>query len=465
MELPDGSSYTRTMPFTVATPRPIPQVLAALLLSLMALSAQAAQEFSRCVESLRQELPQHPAVRPETFSRHTAGAQDLRPPIDTATQSQPEFQLPIWDYLARLVDERRVRDGGEVLQRESAALAQIAARHRIDPATVVAIFGIESDFGRLKGRYPVVDATLSRACLRPGDRERKAHFFAALWLLQEGAVQPEAFKGSWAGAFGMTQFMPGTYVRYQTDGDGDGRVDAVHSVPDALATAANYLKSLGWVDGLPWGIEVTAPRDLARGWSSAEREHACLAQTEPQGRCRRLAQWAALGVTRADGRPLTPLAENPALPWALLAPTGADGPVWLVSRNFQAIWQYNRADSYALAIGLLASALRQEPPMRASWPTAQAQLALSRAGISALQGLLVAAGHCGLAVDGYDGPMTRQSIRDEERRRGLPESGRPTTSLLELMRAEPAPSVSCPVAGAAAAGEDPGVSVPPVARP
>lgn len=435
------ASYTRRM--TSLAPALRRAALLALACAAMpAASAPPGPEFSRCVDQLRQELPQHPKVRPETFELHTRQAQDLRTPIDTATQSQPEFQLPIWDYLARLVDPLRVDDGRGIVAREAAALAQLAATYRIDPATVVAIFGIESDFGRLKGRYPVVDATLGRACLGLSNRERKAHFFAALWLLQEGQVRAEEFRGSWAGAFGMTQFMPGTYVRYQADGDGDGRIDTYHSVADALATTANYLKSLGWVEDLPWGIEVQAPRDLARAWSSAEREHACLASQEPGGRCRRLDQWAALGVVRADGQPLTTVQRLwagalPTLGWALLTPAGANGPAWLVSRNFQVIWNYNRADSYALAIGLLSSALRQEPGVRAAWPTAEAQWALSRAGISALQQLLVAAGQCGLDIDGYDGPMTRQAIRAEERRRGLPETGRPTSPLLEKMRAEP----------------------------
>lgn len=452
---------------------PALRTAALLALACLAVPAHAAQDFARCIEQLRQELPQHPKVRPETFELHTRQAQDLRSPIDSATQSQPEFQLPIWDYLARLVDQRRIDDGRAIVERESAVLAQVAATYRIDPATVVAIFGIESDFGRLKGRYPVVDATLGRACLGLANRERKAHFFAALWLLQEGQVKLEEFRGSWAGAFGMTQFMPGTYVRYQADGDGDGRIDTVHTVADALATTANYLKSLGWVDGLPWGIEVQAPRDIARSWSSAEREHACLASPDAGGRCRRLDQWAALGVVRVDGQPLAATqrpwpAAFAGLGWALLTPAGPNGPAWLVSRNFQAIWNYNRADSYALAIGLLSSALRQEPGVRAPWPTAEAQWALSRTGISALQQLLVAAGQCGLDIDGFDGPMTRQAIRAEERRRGLPETGRPTSPLLEKMRTEPytAPG-GCPV-DAAQAPVRPGEAVPvnpPLAAP
>lgn len=408
-------------------------------------------DFTRCIDSLRQELPRHPQVRADTFATHTRTAQDLRPSIDTAARSQPEFQLPVWDYLAKLVDAKRVLDGSEVLRRESAAVARVAAQYRIDPATVVAVLGLESDFGRLQGGFPVVDATLSRACLKLSDKERKAHFFAALWLLQQGLVQPDAFVGSWAGAFGMTQFMPGSHVRYMVDGDGDGAIDTIHNMADALATAANYLKSLGWVEGLPWGIEVSAPRDIMRQWSSSEREHACLGMSEAQSRCRRLDAWAALGLVRADGQSLTSLRDawpvlSSGTPMALLTPAGPNGPAWLVSRNFQVVWQYNHADAYALAVGLLSSALRDEPPVRAAWPVSEARMALSRTGLAALQTLLAQTGHCDLASDGYDGPATRQAVREEERRRGVPESGRPTTALLELMRAEPLVNPeACPV--------------------
>jgi glucose-6-phosphate 1-epimerase len=420
-------------------------LLAALCLFALGPTVHAQPaDFDRCLASLRAELPRHPRVSADSFARFTREAQDLRPPIDTATRSQPEFQLAVWEYLARLVDDKRIRDGQALLQRESALLDALAPRYPVDRTTLVAILGVESDFGRLQGRFPVVDATLSRACLNLASRDRQSQFFTALWLLQEGLVDAERFRGSWAGAFGMTQFMPATFARYRADGDGDGRVDIAGSLADALATAANYLSNLGWTAGLPWGLEVKAPSDVARLWNSSEREHACLAEPEarPSGRCRSLAQWAALGVQAVDGRPLG--LSFPAWPaldrhttMALLTPAGADGPAWLVTRNFQAIWYYNRADAYALAIGLLSSALRDEPGIQAAWPGPEAGLALSRTGITALQTLLVQAGQCNLAVDGFDGPATRQAIRDEERRRGWLETGRPTTVLLERLRADP----------------------------
>ncbi len=419
-------------------------------------SAQVA--FSQCIESMQRELPRYPKVSSETYATYTRDAEDLRPPIDSASRSQPEFEIPIWDYLARLVDEKRVSDGRGILDQQASALARIASRHGIDAATVVAVLGVESDYGRLQGRHKVVDATLSRACLRLSSKDRKSQFFSALWLLQEGMVQPDNFRGSWAGAFGMTQFMPSTHTYYMADGDADGVIDTVASMPDALATTANYLKGLGWDSGLPWGIEVTAPAEVARKMQSSQSEHGCVSKSRPSRHCRSLLQWADLGVKRADGGALLAAQDRwPSLQAsssaALLSPAGPDGPAWLVTKNFHSIWQYNRADAYALAIGLLSSTLRGEPPMHTPWPGKEASLALSRAGVSALQALLRDAGRCEMAVDGADGPITRQAIREEEGRRGLPETGRASKTLLELMRNAPAASTAqkCPPEPAATA--------------
>ena len=405
-------------------------------------NAQSGHGLASCVAQLRRELPQHAEIRAETFDAHTRQANDLRPVIEAATRSQPEFELAVWDYVARLADAEREADGREVLLREERALATIESRHGVDAETVVAVFGVETDFGRVKGRYPVVDATLSRACLDLRNRERKAHFFAALWLLQEGLVERDAFRGSWAGAFGMTQFMPATFVRYRDDGDGSGRPDILGSVPDALATTARYLAALGWQPGLPWGWEVTVPANVASTRNALQGEHGCLAPNRPIGRCLHLSQWAALGVVRTDGRPFTGGSQA-----ALLMPAGAEGPAWLVTRNFQALWQYNRADAYALAIGLLANAMRGEPPMKASWPTDDP--GLSRAELRELQTLLVRRGHADLDVDGADGPRTRNAVAAEERALGLTVNGRPGVNILRRLRAELALTAPAEAGGAA----------------
>lgn len=432
-----------------------------LVVAMLAGSAASAQpqddSFKACIDTLRAERRQHPQVRAETFDRYTLGATDLRPTIASATGSQPEFTIPVWDYVARLVDSERVADGQQALLQHAGPLTAIARRHGVDPATIVAFFGIETDYGRVEGRHGVVDATLSRACLDLKSKERQRHFFAALWLLQQGLVQPETFRGSWAGAFGLTQFMPGTFVAYMDDGDASGSVDIVGSVADALATTAHYVGSLGWTPGLRWGVEVRLPGGaLARGLIAAEREHGCLSSQEVAGKCRTVEEWAALGIA-TNGQAGERLPADAGLPKgtraALLAPSGPDGPAWLVTRNYRAIWQYNRADAYALAIGLLSDALRGDPPLRRAWPTVDP--GLSRAEMRELQQDLFDRGHTDVTPDGADGPRTRAAIRVEELRLGWPETGRAGQQIARALRDERAAAPNAPS----------GVAPPPAEAP
>ena len=390
--------------------------------------------FTACIEALRRERsqyqpagPQSPPLRSDTFETHVRTAVDMRATIRAASESQPEFKLPIWDYIARLVDAQRITEGQAVLRAQATPLQAIAARHGVDAATAVAVFGVETNYGQVEGRHRVVDATLSRACLNLKNDERKKNFFAALWLLQEGLVQPDSFRGSWAGAFGLTQFMPATFAAYMDNSSGSGKADIVTSVPDALATTANYLTGVGWKPSVRWGVEVTLPAGAVRELIGAEREHACLTSSKPLGKCRTVEQWAALGLAAIKVRGDETTSPSPfglarGTVAALLAPAGVDGPAWLVTRNYQAIWQYNRADAYALAIGLLSDALRGNPPMRTAWPTDDP--GLSRAQMKMLQENLIRRGHVDVVADGFDGPRTREAIRAEETRRGWSQTGR-----------------------------------------
>ena len=453
--------------------RRLPLALALAAASLLlaaggsALAAEedtAADSLAPCVDALRKRLPEAPDVSARTFEQYTRTAQDLRPVIEAATASQPEFQIPIWDYLTRRVDAERIADGRALLASQAAALSAIEKRHGVDAATAVAVFGIETDYGRVQGRYPVVDATLSRACLNLDSAERRRNFFAALWLLQEGHVVQETFLGSWAGAFGQTQFMPATFKAYMDSAtEGARRVDIVGSTPDALATTARFLAALGWRSGLPWGVEVKLPNAALERFNAQESGHRCLERGQPQGLCRTLAQWAADGVRRADGGPL--LGEGggpgwePDLRTALLMPAGSDGPAWLVTPNYQAIWRYNRADSYGLAIGLLADALRGAPPPRQPWPTDDPLL--SRRDLKDLQALLRARGHCEVQPDGRDGPRTAAAIRAEEMRLELPDTGRSGTRILARLRAQDAaPQPAQPCDGGAPLASPPASGIP-----
>lgn len=425
-----------------------PSIASCLWAALMSLHGGAAAQdslpLSACLAALRQELPLHREVSAQTFDTHTRTAQDLRPVIEAATRAQPEFQISIGDYLARRVDAQRIAEGRELMQRQASALEAIARRHRVDPATIVAVLGVETDYGRVSGRYPVIDATLSRACLNLGSSERKQHFFDALWLLQEGAVRPDEFTGSWAGAFGMTQFMPGTFRRYMRDDEGSPASDIIHNMADALATTARYLRGLGWIDGLRWGVEVRVPAALAQ-FNAMEGDNGCLADPKPGGKCRTAAQWSAAGVTRIDGSPLVqrePAAglSDPATPAALLMPAGEQGPAWLVTPNYRAIWRYNRADSYALAIGLLSDALRGRTAQQVAWP---GDAGLSRAEFRELQQVLLERGHCEVRADGAEGPRTSAAIREEEIRLGWPPTGRAGRKLLASLLADRANAGRC----------------------
>ena len=333
-----------------------------------------------------------------------------------ALDHQPEFRTPIWDYLAGLVDAERIADGRARLQEHAALLARIEAQYGVDAATVVAVWGVESDYGRVFGRKPLLQSLATLSCHGRRQAFFRGELFALLKLLGRGDLAAEGLVGSWAGAFGHTQFMPSTYARIAVDGDGDGRRDLVASVPDALASTANYLRKSGWRSGQAWGHEVRLPE----GWTPP---------ASGRGQRLPLARWREAGLRRADGGDL-PADDRPA---ALLLPAGRQGPAFLVFRNYDAIYSYNAAESYALAIALLSEALRGGPGLQAAWPTDDP--GLSRAQRRELQTLLIARGHDIGEVDGLLGERSRSAIRAEQARLGLAPDGRAGQALLARLRA------------------------------
>ena len=194
-----------------------------------AASSSMAADLAACVEHFRKYVGRDFPVSLKTYDAYVPYAADYTEDIAQKSRAQPEFKQAIWDYLALAVDAERVEDGRTVLRTYAPALSRIEAQYKLDPETVVAFFGVETNYGKIMGKYPVIDATLSRACLKPDNDERRKQLFAALWLVQEGHVQASDFRGSWAGAFGMTQFMPGTFVDNMADMDEDGKSDIVHS--------------------------------------------------------------------------------------------------------------------------------------------------------------------------------------------------------------------------------------------
>ena len=384
--------------------------------------------FDACLARLRGEAAQR-GIDGETWNRHTRG---LAPDASVleSLDYQPEFKTPIWDYLAALVDDERIAQGRERLLQWYDTLRAIEARYGVDPATVVAVWGVESNYGQRFGGKPIVTSLATLSCFGRRQPYFRGELFSALGILRDGHVGAEKLVGSWAGAFGHTQFMPSTFTRTAVDFDGDGRRDIVDSVPDALASTANFLVQAGWRRGEPWGFEVKLPAGFDATVAGRRNKRA-------------LADWIATGVRRVDGRPIDAVQAGlaPATPAAVLLPAardaltagnGAQGPAFIVLRNFDAIYRYNAAESYALAIAHLADQLRGGAAFVTPWPTDD--LGLGRSGRRELQERLAAKGHDIGEIDGLVGSRTRAAIRAEERRLGLPESGRAGTRLLDALR-------------------------------
>ena len=393
---------------------PLQGVALALFLASAAHAADAPDpaRFAPCVADLKAAAVAR-GVSPAGYEQLTAGlAPDLK--VLDFLDYQPEFRTPIWDYLSGLVDDERVADGQAMLKTWRDTLAAVAARYRVDPATVVAVWGVESNFGRNFGSRPLLTSLSTLSCYGRRQAYFRGEFFDALKIVDAGDVKREQLTGSWAGAFGHTQFMPSTFLRLAVDFDGDGRRDLVGSVPDALASTANFLKKAGWRDDEVWGFEVRLPAGFDA--SGAGRRN-----KQP------LATWSARGLTRIDGSPLA--GEGSA---GLLLPAGAKGPAFLVFRNFDAIYGYNAAESYALAIAHLADRLRGGGPFATPWPTDDA--GLSRAERREVQTLLVARGHAIGTVDGMLGDASRAAIRVEQQRLGHAVDGRAGQKLLRALK-------------------------------
>jgi lytic murein transglycosylase len=387
--------------------------LTAALLSLPALAQTASPEFTQCLDGLK--APARTAgVQTATFERLTQG---LVPDMGVIEKLnfQPEFRTAIWDYLAGLVDDERVAEGQAKLAQYADTLKRVEQRYGVDPATVVAVWGVESNFGQTFGKSPLLQSLSTLSCFGRRQSYFRGEFFAALRILQKGDISPERLVGSWAGAFGHTQFMPSTFERLAVDFDGDGRADLMDNANDALASTANFLDKAGWRTGQPWGFEVKLPASFS---------------TQGEGRRskRAISEWVQRGVTRVNGSPL-PLDVGSA---GLLTPAGPSGPAFLVLRNFDALYSYNAAESYGLAIAHLSDRLRGGGLFVTAWPTDDP--GISRAERRELQGLLILRGHDIGDVDGMLGERSRAAIRVEQQRLGQEASGRGGQKLLRVLR-------------------------------
>jgi glucose-6-phosphate 1-epimerase len=387
-------------------------------LAPLAHAGATAPDLARCMPTLR--APALAAgVGAKAFDQFTVGLEADASVLD-ALDSQPEFVTPVWDYLAALVDAERIADGRRLLREHAATLKRVVDTYHVDPETVVAVWGVESDFGRVFGKRPLLNSLATLSCAGRRQTYFRSEFFATLRILQSGDIHADDLRGSWAGAFGHTQFMPSTFLRIAVDFDGDGRRDLVANPVDALASTANYLAKSGWRHGEPWGFEVRLPPSFDSNATGRRSK-------------RPLSHWAAQGITRIDGSALVGADAPAARETGVIVPAGRAGPAFVVFRNYDAIFSYNAAESYALAIAFLSDALRgRAPPPVVAWPTDDA--GLSRAQRRELQTLLIARGHDIGEVDGLIGSATRAAIVAEQRTLGLEPDGRAGQRLLTALQ-------------------------------
>lgn len=391
-------------------------------IALLILAAPASQvvaeppspDFAAWLEGVRKEALDR-GISPGTLDRVLTGLQPI-PRVIELDLRQPEFVDAFLDYLDRRVTPVRIEEGRRQLQQQQTLLAEIERRYGIPPHILVALWGLETNYGGYLGDYPVPAALATLAFDSRRSQFFREQLFDALAIVEAGHVEPEAMKGSWAGAMGHLQFMPSTFRAYAVDADGDGRKDLWRSLPDAFASAANYLKRLGWRSDEIWGREVRLPDRF--DWALARPN-----LTKPVN------AWSAMGVTQADGSPL-PRSE---LPGAILVPQGHKGPAFLVYPNFYLILNWNRSLSYALAVGHLSDRLRGLPELRQGQAARHERV--TRQQVVDVQRQLAALGFDPGEADGVVGARTRAALKAFQRSVGLPQDGYPSPEVMARVHA------------------------------
>ncbi|HEY6831555.1 MAG TPA: lytic murein transglycosylase [Pseudolabrys sp.] len=375
----------------------------------------AAAEFPACISRLW-PMAARRGISRQTFEAYTATlTPDLR--IMDLLDNQPEFTKAFWDYLDVLVTDERIAKGRALLEKYRTTFDAVERAYGVDRHVITAIWGVETNYGTIAGDRPVLRSTATLACIGRRQNYFRDEFLSTLEILQRGDVPAKKLVGSWAGAFGPTQFMPTAFKRYAVDFDHDGRRDVIDSMPDLIASTANNLKKDGWISGETWGYEVVVPATL----NFMLADHRQLMT---------IRDWERAGITRAGDKAF-PRPDDRAF---LLVPAGVQGPGFLMLPNFRVIMKYNPAEAYALAIGHLADRLGGAAPFAQAWP--RYERVLSRSERLELQELLVRHGYDVGDPDGRLGAQTRAAIRDFQTKIGRVPDGFASAGILDQLRAQ-----------------------------
>jgi len=370
----------------------------AIIAALHGPAPALADELDRFVDSFR-TVALASGIMPSVYDEAMKGLTfDSR--IRRLTANQPEFGTPVGAYVAKRAASGRVSAGRRVLGQHGDLARAIGRDHGVDPLVMLAIWGVETDYGAVDGGSDVLRSLATLAHLRYRDDFFANELLTALHLVQAGYVNRAQLRGSWAGAMGQPQFLPSSYANFAADGDGDGTIDIWTSVPDVLASIASYLALHGWQEGLPAAIEVRLG-DAA----------------PPQDAVRSFAAWRRAGVSPVDGSALPANGEA-----ELIFPAGHGGPALLATANFEAIKAYNYSDAYALSVLHLAAGLGETRGFAAGWPDTRP---LSKSKRVAIQEALAARGFAVSRRDGRIDHETRAALRAFQVSEGLPPDGYP----------------------------------------
>lgn len=369
-------------------------------------------EFQQCLSNLKNSSAFRGVA--STFEQYRPSEPD--PSVIVSLNYQPEFQKETWDYLASLVDAERVQDGIAAKNQYQSVLDRIEQHYGVKGTDVLGVWGVESNFGKQLGKKDLIQSLATLSCFDRRQSYFRSEYANALKIIQNGDVRRDDMTGSWAGAFGQTQFMPSTFLRLAQDFDGDGRKDLVNSQADALASTANFLDKAGYRSGEPWGFEVSVPSGY---WAASNRK-----DKKP------MSYWRDKGFTLANGQPLPSSLDSA----GLLLPAGQNGPAFLVGKNFEAFYSYNASENYALAIAHLSDLISQNNTnvnFVKAWPTDDP--GISRRQTREIQQALLNRGYDIGTADGMIGEKSRQAIQDFQRQQGVNPDGRAGLKLYNLL--------------------------------
>jgi peptidoglycan lytic transglycosylase B len=385
--------------------------LAALAIVLAALCVGAhAQDSAQSFAAFLDELWPDAQAKGITRANFNLAVKGVTPDprVIAATKRQPEYGKPFGTYVNAVASQRRVAEGQRKAKEWSKTFDAVEKKFGVERWVLLALWGVETDFGAEKDRWDVFRSLATLAYVRYRHPYFRNELIVAMRIMQDQKYPRGKMVSSWAGAMGQTQFMPSNVVDYAIDFSGDGHPDIWSNVPDVLGSTGNYLRKGKWQHGLPWGFEVLVPKgfDYRRSRST-------------------FAEWEKLGVRRADGKPFPP-GDG-----ILFFPAGAEGPGFIVTKNYDVLKEYNNSDAYAVAVGHLADLMQGGAPIKAAWPANDRPL--SRDARIALQKKLAELGHKVTDFEGHVDFDLRDNIRAEQVKLGMVPDGNPTALLLERL--------------------------------